>query len=134
MAPIRSEEAVALECSGCSATYLVARRATYEELELAEVWMETHGRCASPRLGMAGESTRRPRIQPRWEELFRREVEVALTKTVAQLPLLASMLEHRGIAGADIVREQHAEMMGLLETLRARETPSYPEGTANAEP
>ena len=65
MAPIRSEEAVALECSGCSATYLVARRATYEELELAEVWMETHGRCASPR---------------RWEELFRREVEVALTK------------------------------------------------------
>jgi hypothetical protein len=96
MAPIRSEEALALECSGCGATYLVARRATYEELELAEVWMETHGRCAFPRLGMAGESTRRPRLQPRWEEPFRREVEAALTKTVAQLPLLAAMLERRG--------------------------------------
>ena len=135
MAPIRSEEALALECSGCSATYLVARRATYEELELAETWMETHGRCASPRLGMAGELGRRvPRLQPKWEEPFRREVEAALTKTVAQLPLLASMLEHRGIAGADVVREQHAEMMGLLATLRARRPPSYPEGAANAEP
>ncbi len=133
MAPIRSEEALALECSGCSATYLVARRASYEELELAETWMETHGRCAPPRLGMAGESTRRPRAQPRWEEPFRREVEAALTKTVAQLPLLASMLEHRGIAGADIVREQHAEMMSLLETLRARRAADHPEGTINAD-
>ena len=133
MAPIRSEEALALECSGCGATYLVARRATYEELELAEVWMETHGRCAPPRLGMAGESTRRPRLQPRWEEPFRREVEAALTKTVAQLPLLAAMLERRGLAGADVVREQHAAMMGLLATLRARRPLDYPEGAINAD-
>jgi hypothetical protein len=134
MAPIHSTDSLALECSGCMETYLVARRATYEELELVETWMETHGRCPT-RPGFAGAHMARPRAT-RWEEPFRREVEAALARTAAQLPLLAAMLDRKGIAGADIVREQYAAMVALLATLRARRLPSYPEGpeeTAHAD-
>jgi hypothetical protein len=133
MAPIRSAEVMLLECAGCSATYLVPRRATYDELELAETWMETHGRCAFPRFGMTLPRTPRPGGSASWEE-FRSTAQAALVRAAAELDLLAVMLDRRGITGADIVREQRATMVGLLTSLRAREAPSYPEGEANAEP
>jgi len=133
MAPIRSVEVMALECAGCSETHLLARRATYEEIELAETWMETHGRCAFPRLSMVLPRTPRPSSSASVEE-FRCTAQAALVKAAAELELLAAMLDRRGITGADIVREQRATLLGLLTTLRAREAPSYPEGTANADP
>lgn len=113
MAPIRSTESMALECIGCKRTYVVARQANYEALERAEAWMQTHERCAS-RPAFAVE----PRAQEAVGDDFRRGVADALSKIVAQLPPLASLLDTMGLAGADVVREQQAVIVALLAALK----------------